>query len=103
MTTAQVNLEAALNLRFDSDAGDNLTIREYLYRLLIKLWDEGESFNGKRPFGNSGWETCLYKPLVKAGLIGGDYDAEYDDMYNVDDRYADSLIRDMIHFAMFNK
>lgn len=61
--------EKALSLRFDSDAGDDLTVRGYLRELLATLWSEGESFSGKRPFGNSGWEYDLYKPLGKAGMI----------------------------------
>ena len=64
-------LLAALDIRFDSDAGDNLTIRDYLRVLLTTLWEEKESFSGKRPLGNSGWEHELHKPLVEAGLIKG--------------------------------
>jgi hypothetical protein len=48
-------MQGALELRFDSDAGDNITIRDYLRILLETLWEEGEGFSGKRPFGNSGW------------------------------------------------
>jgi hypothetical protein len=50
--------EAALNIRFDSDAGDNITVRDYLFKILMMVWDEG--FDGKRPFGNSGWDHELY-------------------------------------------
>jgi hypothetical protein len=60
---------AALALRFDSDAGDDLTVKQYLHALLRTLWDEQESFSGKRPFGNSGWDFDLYAPLAKAGFI----------------------------------
>ena len=67
---------AALDLRFDSDAGKNLTVRDYLRRLLETLWVEGESFSGKRPFGNSGWEHDLYKPLIAGGFISGRLDAD---------------------------
>ena len=49
--------------------GDTLTIKEYLHKLLSTLWDEGESFNGKRPFGNSGWEYDIYTALVKCGAV----------------------------------
>lgn len=59
----------ALELRFDSDAGDDLTVRQYLHMLMRELWDEQESFSGKRPFGNSDWEFDLYMPLAKAGYI----------------------------------
>lgn len=60
-----------LDVRFDSDAGDNLSVREYLKALLVKLWKDGEGFSGKRPFGNSGWELDLYAPLIRAGAISG--------------------------------
>ena len=34
----------------------------------IMVWEDRECFNGKRPFGNSGWEEDLYT-LVKAGYV----------------------------------
>jgi hypothetical protein len=57
----------------DNDA-DASTIREYLIALLAVVWDEGEGFSGKRPFGNSSWEYDLYAALVKAGWISIVYD-----------------------------
>lgn len=69
-------MQAALEVRFDSDAGDDLSVRDYLCELLVMLWNEGEDFSGKRPFGNSGWEHDLYVPLVKAGFIDGKLDAD---------------------------
>jgi hypothetical protein len=59
------------------DAGGNMAIREYLGALLTKLWEQGEGFSGKRPFGNSGWEYDLYAALIKAGAVEGELD-EYD-------------------------
>lgn len=70
------SLLAALDVRFDSDAGDDLTVRDYLRTLLTTLWEEGEGFNGKRPFGNSGWEYDLYSPLIAAGFITGTLDED---------------------------
>lgn len=67
-------LLAALEIRFNSDAGDNLTVRDYLRTLLETLWSQGEGFSGKRPFGNSGWEYDLYTPLVRGGFIAGTLD-----------------------------
>lgn len=69
-------LLAALETRFNSDAGDNLTVRDYLRTLLETLWREGEGFSGKRPFGNSGWEYELYAPLIKGGFIKGTLDGD---------------------------
>lgn len=41
-----------------NDAGAD-TVKEYLVELLSTLWNEGEGFSGKRPFGTSGWEYEL--------------------------------------------
>lgn len=65
----------ALDVRFTSDAGDNLTVREYLCRLLAAVWEEEEGFDGKRPFGNSGWQRDVYAALIGAGFIEGKLDS----------------------------
>lgn len=59
-----------LDLPMGENDANALNIREYLKALLYNVWNEGERFSGKRPFGNSGWEHDLYMPLVAAGLIG---------------------------------
>lgn len=69
-----------------NDAGAT-TIRAYLQALLTKLFQEGECFNGKRPFGNSGWMYDLYKPIIKAGLAEGTFDEDG----NVEDCDAESI------------
>jgi hypothetical protein len=70
-------LDAALDVRFDSDAGKDITIREYFRELLITLWEEKEGFSGKRPFGNSGWEYEVHVALAKAGFVDlGEWDEE---------------------------
>jgi hypothetical protein len=68
----------------DNDAGVG-TVKEYLRALLLEVWEKQESFNGKRPFGNSGWEKDLiyavagkdsltteetehYRKLIKAAI-----------------------------------
>lgn len=80
--TNEEKMQAALAVVFDSDAGDGLTVRGYLRELLLTLWEEGEGFSGKRPFGNSGWEYELYAPLVKSGFVSGELD---------EDGYIDSV------------
>lgn len=57
----------------DADAS---TIRDYLTKLLLTIWQEGEGFSGKRPFGNSGWESEIYVSLVKAKRIDGHIDED---------------------------
>lgn len=65
---------------FCDDLGYKLTIREWLCELLLRLWDKGEGFSGKRPFGNSGWEWDVVPALIEAGVITGKID---------DDGYVD--------------
>ena len=43
-----------LDLAMRENDADAKTIRGYLGKILEKVWAEGESFSGKRPFGNSG-------------------------------------------------
>lgn len=88
----------ALEVRFDSDAGDNLTIRDYLRVLLETLWEEGEGFSGKRPFGNSGWDRDLYVPLVKHGFISGKLD-ENGYIDEIDEKEAGKYVFELITAA----
>lgn len=66
------NERRALDVEFDFD-GDVITVKDYLRSLLQTLWCDKEGFDGKRPFGDSGWEHDLFTPLAEAGFI-----AEYD-------------------------
>lgn len=90
---------AAANAVLDTPMQDNdpdaTTIREYLKALLTTLWDEGEGFSGKRPFGNSGWKYEVYSALVMARLVGGSFDSD-GALAQVDDDDADALILDAI-------
>jgi hypothetical protein len=52
------------------------TIGEFLKTLLIKVIEEEESFNGKRPFGSSGWSYEYVSALVAAGLVEGEIDED---------------------------
>ena len=75
---------------WDNDAGA-ATIREYLIALLAAVWEQEESFSGKRPFGSSGWKSDLDAPLLCAGLVPGTLHSEgY--VIDCDDEAADALI-----------
>lgn len=67
------------------------TVREYLIELLATVWRQEESFSGKRPFGNSGWQWDLYSALAMAGLVDGQLD-EYGQYEDINDGEADQLI-----------
>lgn len=92
----------ALDLKFyDGDTGSMTTIRAYFKKQLSTLWAEGESFSGKRPFGNSGWEGCLEGVLIRHHCVPGVIDDEYSDEHfieviEVDHRAYDNFIQKMI-------
>lgn len=67
-------LDRALDVRFDCDLGEDVTVREFLGGLLVTLWDEQHQFDGKRPWGNSGGDFDLYVPLIDGGFIAGKVD-----------------------------
>jgi len=65
------------SIKFRSDDLDKeVTVKEYLKELLLKLWIEGENFNGKRPWGNSSWDWNVYKALIEKGVIEGRLDED---------------------------
>jgi hypothetical protein len=85
------------NLSFFSwDLGEEITIKQYLKRLLKTLWEEGEQFNGKRPFGNSGWKWDLYIPLIKNGVLEGEIDKE-GFIEAVDEQKGEKIISEIIN------
>ena len=65
MTT---NIQEVLDCPMQENDSGAYTVKGYLKALLIAVWDEGESFSGKRPFGNSGWDSDILDALVDAGL-----------------------------------
>lgn len=82
-----------LPMRQPNDA-DAETVREYLVKLLATLWEEGEGFSGKRPLGNSCWESDLYLPLIAAGVVDAtlDEDGFLDEIDDVAETKAQQLI-----------
>ena len=76
----------------ENDSGAT-TIGGYLLKLLETLWEKGEGFSGKSPFGNSGWKYDLYKPLVEVGAVEGKLDS---------DGYIESVDTDAANSMIFN-
>lgn len=71
------------------------TVGEFLKTLLVTLWNEGEGFSGKRPFGNSDWQWQVHAALIKAGYEIGTLDEEgY--IETLDWSKADKLVVDAI-------
>ena len=87
MTTGKEILDIAMD---DNDA-DAATVRDYLKALLTGLWEQGEGFSGKRPFGSSGWQLELYEALGRAGVVKAEEDEDgYIEV--LEDGEADALI-----------
>ena len=90
--------EEILNIKFMSmDLNRKITIKEYFKELLKRLWVEEECFSGKRPFGNSGWQYDLYKPLIENNLVTGIID-ENGYVDECDNSTADKIIHNLIKF-----
>ncbi len=74
--------EDVLDLEMITNDAEAKTIRDYLKALVTRIWEEGEGFSGKRPFGNSGWEYELYGTLVTHGFRNDDWDVMNDAIYD---------------------
>lgn len=68
--------DPALDTAFVSHDIGETTVREYLKALLEEVLIDGEGFSGKRPFGNSGWEYDIARPLISAGVLKGELDED---------------------------
>lgn len=82
-----------------NDAGV-ANVREYLFRLLHDVWEYDEGFDGKRPFGNSGWKWDLRAALGRAGLveITFDEDGYVHEMSDEAEAKADQLVHAAISY-----
>jgi len=91
-----ISLSQIKDIEFSSyEMDSDVTIGDFLTELLATLWSEKDEFSGKHPFGNSGWEYDLYRPLIEHGIIEGSFD-EYGDFEDFDQRLADKIILDII-------
>jgi hypothetical protein len=82
----------------DNDAQAE-TIGQYLALLTKKIWDEEEVFDGKRPFGNSGWQSDISLALIRAEAVSGTVDdTGWPSGYIVDE--IDSLMQKVTAFLV---
>lgn len=56
---------------YSGDLGKDVTIRKWFEAIVMALWEDQESFSGKRPLGNSGWDGDLVACLIRNNLIPG--------------------------------
>jgi hypothetical protein len=84
-----------LDLPMGANDANAKTIRAYLKSLLSELWRKEEGFSGKRPFGNSGWQSEVWKALIDGGACPGTLDSDgY--VQEIDQDQADVLIQGAI-------
>ena len=84
-----------IDIPMEENDAEAKTIGEYLKKLFCMLWEEGEGFSGKHPFGNSGWQYDVYAALIKAGVVNGKLDSNgYVD--EIDYGQADDVILKVI-------
>ena len=99
-TTTDNSVHNALEIKFSCNAGTYTTVRDYLHLLLSTLWQEGEDFSGKRPFGSSGWRYDLFALLISNGLISGSLDGDgY--VQDVNKLEAEAYVKRLITVALY--
>ncbi len=97
---------AALAVRFDCDAGSQITVRDYFMALLLGVWEEEEGFNGKRPFGNSGWQHEVINALACDGFIDLGPSTQYDGWVSFEEvtkeqrKAAHKYVLELIKYAL---
>lgn len=72
---------------------DAYSLRGYFYKLLNTLWREGEGFNSKRPFGNSGWQCDVFTALVHMGAVDATLNEDWEEWKD-----AEILTQNLIHY-----
>jgi len=85
-----------LDIAFHShDLNSELTVKDFLKKLLLAVWKEEECFDGKRPFGNSRWKYDLFAELVRQKVISGELDKDgY--VKKMDDKEAHNFMCEII-------
>ena len=101
--TSAVDCLKALEIEMYDDDGETVTVRQWLWSLLSTLWREGENFNGKRPFGNSGWQFQVYQALIKNEIIAGELDEDGFVKSIADDEAAEEFVDNLIYFVFFGE
>ena len=75
------------------------TIGDYLEALLLAVWDQGEGFSGKRPFGDStSWKWDVSTALVQGGAVEVTLDSD-GNIERFDGAARDAVIREAIDWA----
>ena len=77
-----------------------ITLREYCGLMLKQLWQEGDCFSGKYPFGDSGWDHQIYYALIHQGFIEGTIDGDDYQLTEKQEKQANLFIGDVFKLAV---
>ena len=98
--------EDALNAKAIYTYFPELSIRDYLHKLMSEMWKKGEQFSGKYPLGNEDWDLRLIFSLIDCGLIPGvvteDSDCEIDE-WSFDQDQANQIVLELIHYCFYGQ
>ena len=78
------------------------TVGGYLRELLRAVWVEQEGFSGKRPFGNSSWDSDIEAALIRAQLVKGSLDSD-GFVEHVDGGAVRQLVLTAIDYALVDR
>lgn len=76
-----------------------LPLRNYLRTLLSDLWARTSQFEGKRPYGSSGWKTDVFGAMIRSGHIKGELDENgwVETLTDKERQKADKMIQVLIN------
>lgn len=66
----------------DAELEEFGTVRNFFRKALLAFWEEQVGFDGKRPFGNSGWSVDLIQAV--AAQQGMEWDEYHEDIIGLD-------------------
>lgn len=101
-----MNNDEILGLTISTSGFDDITVSEFFVKLLSKVWVEEESFSGKRPFGNSGWEYDLVASIGEAGgfpMVNEGTDEDPDWVLEDEDAAMDTISELLKNLALVQK
>lgn len=68
----EITIRSVLEIELDPERTDTpvpISIKKYFQKIIFTLWEDPESFTGKRPFGDSGWAFDIISTVEeKTGL-----------------------------------
>jgi hypothetical protein len=91
----------SLSVYFNDEENEEVTIRDYLYKIMHSLWRNPEAFKSVAPFGVYDWQHDFYITLIDNGVVNGALE-ENGDVLDIDFDEVDTLMFNIIGY-LFGK